>query len=109
MPYCCATLISLTSAPSWRKAARAAAKLSATAGASGIVISSRGIPIRIPVNEVGGWRSNVGYLGDYERILGDGLKDLYRVEDTWQNFDRMAKVMDLRFDQWQRRHGPFSY
>jgi len=49
-----------------------------------------------------------GYLADYERVLGGELKDLYRVADTWPNFDLLAKVMDLRFDQWQKRHGPFS-
>ena len=50
-----------------------------------------------------------GYLGDYERVLGGDLVDLYRVADTWPNFDLLAKVIDLRFEQWQRRHGPFSY
>jgi len=50
-----------------------------------------------------------GYLADYERVLGGVLQDLYRVADTWPNFDALAKVMDLRFEQWQRRHGPFSY
>jgi len=50
-----------------------------------------------------------GYLADYERVLGGELPDLYRVADTWPNFDLLAKVIDLRFDQWQRRHGPFSY
>jgi hypothetical protein len=49
-----------------------------------------------------------GYLADYERVLGGELADLYRVADTWPNFDLLAKVIDLRFDQWQRRHGPFS-
>jgi len=49
-----------------------------------------------------------GYLADYERVLGGELADLYRVADTWPNFDVLAKVIDLRFDQWQRRHGPFS-
>jgi hypothetical protein len=50
-----------------------------------------------------------GYLADYERVLGGDLKDLYRVADTWPNFDQLAKVIDLRFEQWQRSHGPFSY
>jgi hypothetical protein len=50
-----------------------------------------------------------GYLADYERVLGGELPDLYRIADTWPNFDLLAKVIDLRFDQWQRRHGPFSY
>ena len=49
-----------------------------------------------------------GYLADYEHVLGGELKDLYRVEDTWPNFDLLAKVMDLRFDQWLKGHGPFS-
>jgi hypothetical protein len=56
-------------------------------------------------------RGNVrpdGYLLDYERTLGGTLPDLYRVADTWPNFDRMAKVLDLRFEQWRRKRGPFG-
>ena len=49
-----------------------------------------------------------GYLADYERVLGGDLPDLYRVADTWPNFDLMAKVMDQRFEQWRKGHGPFS-
>jgi hypothetical protein len=49
-----------------------------------------------------------GYLADYERVLGGELPDLYRVADTWPNFDLLAKVMDWRFEQWRKGHGPFS-
>jgi len=49
-----------------------------------------------------------GYLADYERTLGGGLPDLYRVADTWENFDLLARVLDRRFEEWQRRRGPFA-
>ena len=49
-----------------------------------------------------------GYLGDYERVLGSDLPDLYRVQDTWPNFDRLAPVVDRRFEEWQKRRGIFA-
>lgn len=49
-----------------------------------------------------------GYLGDYERLLGGDLPDLYRVADTWENFDLLAPVIDRRFEEWQKRRGIFA-
>ena len=49
-----------------------------------------------------------GYLLDYERVLGGSLKDLYRVADTWENFDLLAKVLDRRFEEWRRGRGGFG-
>jgi hypothetical protein len=49
-----------------------------------------------------------GYLLDYEKELAGTLPDLYRVADTWPNCDRMAKLLDRRFEQWQRKRGPFG-
>lgn len=49
-----------------------------------------------------------GYLGDYERVLGADLPDLYRVEDTWESFDRLAPMIDRRFEEWQKRRGIFA-
>jgi len=43
------------------------------------------------------------YLADYERILGEEVESLYHVADTWQNYDRLAPAIDLRFEEWQRR------
>ena len=38
-----------------------------------------------------------GYLADYERTLARGLKSFYHVEDNWENYDRIAAVIDERF------------
>ena len=49
-----------------------------------------------------------GYLADYERTLGGDLPDLYRVADTWENFDLLARVLDRRFEEWQKKRGRFA-
>jgi hypothetical protein len=41
------------------------------------------------------------YIADYELILGPGLTDLYHVEDTWENFDRLKPTLDRRFAEWR--------
>lgn len=47
------------------------------------------------------------YLADYEVVLGEGLPDLYRVPDTWGNFDRLRLILDRRFAEW-KNGGSFS-
>jgi hypothetical protein len=44
------------------------------------------------------WR----YLKDYERIMAAGLPSMYHVEDTWDNFEKIAGVISQRFDDWRR-------
>jgi hypothetical protein len=44
------------------------------------------------------------YLNDYETTLGKGLKDLYYVADTWQNYDQLKPVIDRRFAEWKARN-----
>jgi len=41
------------------------------------------------------------YVTDYDRILGGDLESLYEVDDTWENFDRIAPVIDERFAAWK--------
>ena len=41
-----------------------------------------------------------GYLSDYEATFAEGLPSLYHVADTWENFDRIAAVIDRRYAQW---------
>jgi len=43
------------------------------------------------------------YFYDYEMTLAKGLPTLYHVADSWQNYDRMAAVIDRRFAAWKRR------
>jgi dihydrofolate reductase len=37
------------------------------------------------------------YLEDYEAALGRDLPTLYHVEDTWENYDRIASIISQRF------------
>jgi hypothetical protein len=48
------------------------------------------------------------YMADYEATLGEGLADLYYVEDNWENFDRLKSVLDRRFAHWKTRVRPSS-
>jgi hypothetical protein len=43
------------------------------------------------------------YVNDYDRVLGGNLASLYEVEDTWQNYDKIARVIDERFAEWRAR------
>ncbi len=40
------------------------------------------------------------YLKDYEKTLGSNVESLYHVQDTWENYDRIKKVIDKRFDKF---------
>src|SRR5262245_2804454 len=42
------------------------------------------------------------YLEDYEVALAGDLPTLYHVEDSWQNYDRIAPVISRRFEEWKR-------
>jgi hypothetical protein len=42
-----------------------------------------------------------GYMADYHAALGKGLPSLYHVADTWANFDRLAPVVDRRYQTWK--------
>lgn len=41
------------------------------------------------------------YFEDYETTLAEGLPTMYHVEDTWENYDKIAAVIDQRFNAWQ--------
>jgi hypothetical protein len=43
------------------------------------------------------------YLTDYCDTLVEG-DTAYHVADTWENFARLAKVLDRRLAEWQRGH-----
>ena len=40
------------------------------------------------------------YLGDYEATLGVDGRSLYYVDDNWENYDRLAPVIQHRYDEW---------
>lgn len=43
-----------------------------------------------------------GFLADYEDAVGGTLPTLYHVEDSWENFDTLAAVLDRRYDEWKK-------
>jgi hypothetical protein len=47
-----------------------------------------------------------GYANDYDRVLGGDLPSLYHVKDTWENFDKLAPVLDERLAAWRSLNSP---
>ena len=43
------------------------------------------------------------YYDDYGDTLASGLPTLYHVEDTWENFDKLAAVLDWRYREWKSK------
>nr|WP_282565883.1 hypothetical protein [Providencia stuartii] len=48
-----------------------------------------------------------GYFDDYERILAKGLPTVYHVENTWENYDKIATVIAAAFNNWKDRQSSF--
>lgn len=46
------------------------------------------------------------YIEDYVAVLCDGLPSVYHVEDSWENYDRIAAVIDDRYARWQKGEVP---
>ena len=42
------------------------------------------------------------YFSDYENILAKGLETLYHVEDTWDNYEKMEKVITDCYEEWKK-------
>lgn len=42
------------------------------------------------------------YLDDYVGTLGQSGRSGYHVPDTWESYDRLAPVIQKRFDEWKR-------
>jgi hypothetical protein len=40
------------------------------------------------------------YVNDYENTLAAELPTLFHVQDTWENYDKIKTVIDLRFEEW---------
>ena len=41
------------------------------------------------------------FLNDYDLVLGGELESLYHVQDTWENYDKMAVRLDERLAAWR--------
>jgi hypothetical protein len=45
------------------------------------------------------------YVQDYDQLLGGDLASLYHVENSWENYDTMARKLDERFAAWRSARG----
>jgi hypothetical protein len=43
-----------------------------------------------------------GYFYDYNDLFAEA-DDVYRVEDSWSNFDRLIPILDRRFEEWRQQ------
>jgi hypothetical protein len=43
------------------------------------------------------------YLNDYVRALAGGLPSAYHVADSWENFDRLAPLIDAQYANWKAK------
>lgn len=43
------------------------------------------------------------YFEDYEAALAGDLPTVYHVEDTWENYDKIAPHISRRFEEWKRQ------
>ena len=41
------------------------------------------------------------YIQDYEQILSNDVASTYHVENTWDNYDKVARVIDIRYKEWK--------
>jgi hypothetical protein len=41
------------------------------------------------------------YLRDYEPLLAQGLPSAYHVQDSWENYDRLAPAIDSAYRHWK--------
>lgn len=45
------------------------------------------------------YESNL-YYGDYELAVGEHYATLYHIPDTWENFDKVSKLLTSKFNKW---------
>lgn len=41
------------------------------------------------------------YRKDYEEVLASKLPSIYHVEDTWENYDKIADKIEARYQEWK--------
>ncbi|MCK4663160.1 MAG: hypothetical protein KAT68_09865 [Bacteroidales bacterium] len=41
------------------------------------------------------------FYDDYSNTLAQKLESIYHVENTWNNYDKLAKVIDKRYSDWK--------
>ena len=41
------------------------------------------------------------YFADYKKVLAAGLPSFWHVDDTWQNYEKIAPVITRRYEEWK--------
>lgn len=44
------------------------------------------------------------YIDDYSEVCSDDLPTLYHLEDTWDNYGKIKKVIEYRYKQWEEHN-----
>lgn len=45
---------------------------------------------------------NNGFFDDYERVLMGDLPSIYHVENSWENYDKIAPVITQAYEKWKK-------
>lgn len=45
------------------------------------------------------------FLADYELTLASDFATLYHVPNTWENYEKLRRVLDQRLRAWRRSQG----
>ena len=46
-----------------------------------------------------------GYFDDYERVLKGHLPTTYHIENSWENYDKIAPVISEAYAKWKQAQG----
>lgn len=41
------------------------------------------------------------FASDYKSQLAAALPSIYHVQHSWENYDRLSKLLDQRFSEWR--------
>jgi hypothetical protein len=41
------------------------------------------------------------YFSDYKKVLASGLPSFWHVADTWDNYEKIAAVINRRYEEWK--------
>lgn len=44
------------------------------------------------------------YFDDYGEALATDLDSIYQIEDTWENYDKIAPIIDRRYHSWKQKN-----
>jgi len=44
---------------------------------------------------------NGQYINDYENNLANDLPSIFHVQDTWENYEKARKFINIRYNQWK--------